>query len=336
MRLAPSASGRPWPAHEWPVGGVRVTDRLAVAAAADRRRLVEGLRAPAASIAPKYLYDAVGCALFTAICELPEYYPTRTERAIFARHGAAIALAAGRGGQLVDLGAGDCAKAEALLPLLDPARYLAVDIAADALAAALPRLAARHPGLEVAGVACDFTRGLDLRADLDPVRTTFFYPGSSIGNFAPGEALAFLGAVHRHCARFPGSGLLIGVDCPKDRARLVAAYDDALGVTAAFNRNVLLHVNRLTGAGFDPLAFRHVALYDERLARIEMHLEAVHEVTVGLDGVARTFVAGERIHTENSYKYGPAQFRALLERAGFSSVQVWQDEAGDFAVCHAR
>ena len=222
------------------------------------------MRARPASIAPKYFYDRLGCALYGAICELPEYYPTRVERSIFVEHREAIARTVGRGGQFVDLGAGDCCKAESWLPHVEPARYLAVDIAEDAIARALDRLAAEFPEVELGGVVVDFTRGLDLEADLDGRPVTFFYPGSSIGNFAPAEAEAFLARLHAHGATRPGSGLLIGVDTKKDVARLVPAYADPTGVTAAFNRNVLNHVNRLLGCDFRPEHWAHVGLYDAR------------------------------------------------------------------------
>src|SRR5919198_4251913 len=235
----------------------RLTRRLSEDPSAERRALVAGLRAEHAFIAPKYFYDPLGAALYAAICELPEYYLTRTERAIFTRYRSDIAAAIGRGTQFVDLGAGDCAKAAAWLPFIEPSRYIAVDIAADTLRAALARLALDLPGLEIAGVVTDFTQGLDLRGELEQGPVTFFYPGSSIGNFAPQDARRFLADIRRHCASAAGSGLLIGVDTPKDEARLQAAYDDRLGVTAAFNRNILLHVNRVLGCDFDPGAFAH-------------------------------------------------------------------------------
>jgi dimethylhistidine N-methyltransferase len=313
----------------------RLVDRRVHDTAAERRALVAGLCAAPASIAPKYFYDARGCALFAAICRLPEYYPTRTEAAIFERHRAAMAAAIGPGKQLVDLGAGDCRKAAAWLPLLTPWRYLAVDIADDALATGLARIAGEHPNVDVRGVLADFSRGLDLARDLAEGPATFFYPGSSIGNFTPLEAARFLHAVRRHCSAREGSGLLIGVDTKKDAARLTAAYDDAAGVTAAFNRNILAHVNRILGTRFMPDAFAHVALYDPANSRVEMHLEARASQTIVLDERARTFAPGERIHTENSYKYAPDEFRAMLERAGFRSVRHWQDDAGDFAVYYA-
>jgi dimethylhistidine N-methyltransferase len=309
----------------------RLCDRRVHDAAAERRALVAGLRATPASIPPKYFYDARGSALFAEICRLPEYYPTRTEAAIFNRYRDDIAAAAGTGREFVDLGAGDCEKAARWLRFLQPWRYVGVDIAPEALAPALARLASAHPRVDVRGVLTDFAHGLDLFRDLAGGAATFFYPGSSIGNFTPVEALRFLQAIRRHC-RGPASGLLIGADTKKDAARLAAAYDDAAGVTAAFNRNALAHVNRILGTNFEPDAFAHVAFYNERDARVEMHLEARVRHTVFVDGIARTFALGERIHTENSYKYAPHEFVAMLERAGFRDVRCWQDDAGDFAV----
>lgn len=309
--------------------------RLVADAAGERRELVRALRARPASIAPKYFYDRLGCALYGAICELPEYYPTRVERSIFVEYREAIARTVGRGGQFVDLGAGDCCKAESWLPHVEPARYLAVDIAEDAIARALDRLAAEFPEVELGGVVVDFTRGLDLEADLDGRPVTFFYPGSSIGNFAPEEAEGFLARLHAHGATRPGSGLLIGVDTKKDVARLVPAYADPTGVTAAFNRNVLNHVNRLLGCDFRPEHWAHVGLYDARQGRIEMHLEAIVAQVVTIDGEPRRFEASERIHTENSYKYAPAEFEAMLRRAGYRTIRCWQDGEGAFAVFHA-
>ena len=313
----------------------RFVDRLACDMALERRALVAGLMSAPASISPKYFYDAVGSALFGAICELPEYYPTRTERSIFAEHRGEIAATIGTGRQFVDLGAGDCCKAQSWLPFLSPTRYIAVDIDGQSLARALARMAPEFPEIELMGIVADFTHGLDLRRDLGDAPTLFFYPGSSIGNFTPGDALRFLADIHLHCISAPGSGLLIGVDTKKDVRRLEAAYDDAVGVTAAFNRNVLRHVNRLVGSDFDPTQFAHVAHYDASAGRIEMHLEAQSPQTVRLNGTTRTFAPGERIHTENSYKYAPAEFTALLHDAGFASVRCWQDAARDFAVCYA-
>ena len=315
---------------------VRIAERCLPDPAAERRELIANLLAMPASISPKYFYDATGCALFARICMLPEYYPTRTEAAIFAHHRADIVAAAGTGKQLVDLGAGDCGKGAALLPWLAPTRYVAVDIARNAIADALPRVARAYPDIDVQGVLTDFTRGLDLCEDIEGAPATFFYPGSSIGNFTPAEALQFLQSLRRHCEIDEGSGVLIGVDTKKDPERLRAAYDDAEGVTAAFNRNVLLHVNRILGTRFAPVRFAHVACYDAEAGRIEMHLEARAAQTVRIDGRTRTFDVGERIHTENSFKYDVDEFAAMLGRAGFASVRWWQDDAGDFAVYYAN
>ncbi|MEP7182173.1 MAG: L-histidine N(alpha)-methyltransferase [Betaproteobacteria bacterium] len=312
----------------------RIVDRIVRDPAAERRALAAAIEATPAAIPPKYFYDPVGCALYGAICELPEYYPTRTERAIFDTHRAAIAGAIGTGTHLVDLGAGDGAKAERWLPVLAPSRYLAVDIARDAIESALARMAPRYPQIGMAGVVTDFGAGLDLAGDLGDAPATFFYPGSSIGNFAPDDARAFVAAIRRHCT-VAGSGLVIGVDTKKDKARLDAAYDDALGVTAAFNRNILRNVNRVLGSDFRPEHFAHRAFYDPARGRIEMHLEAIGDEVVRLPDGPRWFAAGERIHTENSYKYLPAEFTTLLHDAGFDRVQQWQDDAGDFAVFHA-
>lgn len=296
--------------------------------------VVDGLFAPSAAIPPKYFYDALGCALFDAICELPEYYLTRTERGIYTAHRETIAAVVGQNRQFVDLGAGNCAKGEAWIGALKPRRFIAVDIAAAAIEPALARLSLAHPEVEFTGVITDFSRTLDLTADLDHGAATFFYPGSSIGNFTPDEAQSLLSQVRDLC--FRRGGLLIGVDAPKDASRLAAAYDDALGVTAAFNRNVLNHVNALLGSDFDPAAFAHVAFYNAEAKRVEMHLEATSAQTVTIAGRERVFAAGERIHTENSYKYSPPEFAALLRRAGFSDIEVWQDAAGDFAVYYAE
>ena len=313
----------------------RIVDRLGGDRDAENRELVRSLRATSASIPPRYFYDALGCALFGAICELPEYYPTRTERAIFNEHRGAIVHSIGTGRQFVDLGAGDGRKARAWLPLVDATRYVAVDVAGDALRETLTMMAADFPQIEMLGVAVDFAQGLDLDAELRGEPVIFFYPGSSIGNFAPDAALHFLRSIHRHCTARPGSGLLIGVDTKKDKARLDAAYDDSLGVTAAFNRNVLHHVNRVLVCDFDPAAFAHRGFYNAVEGRVEMHLEAMTGQAVALPGGPRVFRAQERIHTENSYKYALPEFHAILDRAGFATTRCWQDADGDFAVFYA-
>jgi len=315
------------------MSGYRVVHRLEIGPATERRSLVAGLRATPPRIPSKYFYDDLGCALYGAICALPEYYPMRTERAIFSANRAEIAQAIGTGSQFVDLGAGDCTKGESWLSVVAAKRYVAVDIAAGVIERALARIAPAFPDVEMLGVITDFTLGLDLRPDLVELPTTFFYPGSSIGNFSPDDALFFLQAIQRHC-KVPGSGLLIGVDTIKDKARLDAAYDDSLGVTAAFNRNILNHVNRVLGSDFAPDAYAHRGFYNTEAQRIEMHLEAMSTQVVTLDGAPRIFGAGERIHTENSYKYVPEDFAALLKEAGFRTARWWQDPRGDFATFH--
>ncbi len=318
--------------------------------AAVRDELIRGLLAPAAFTSPKYLYDALGSRLFDAITELPEYYPTRTEAAIFAAHAPAMAAQLPSGATLVDLGAGNGEKAARLFEALQPRRYVAVDISVDYLRHALAGRQRQFPALDMVGVGMDFSQSLALPAEAfrdgfsgsgDGAPRVLFYPGSSIGNFAPAEALAFLRQAHAACAQGgAGGGLLIGVDLVKPARILEPAYDDALGVTAAFNRNLLSHINRLTGADFRLADWRHVAFYNAAESRIEMHLEAREPLAVCWPGAAsvqeRRFAAGERIHTENSYKWQAADFDALLRAAGFRNTRVWTDAAGWFAVFWAR
>ncbi len=297
---------------------------------AERTAACNALVARPASVAPKFFYDRLGSQLFEAITELPEYYPTRTEAAIFRQQGAAIAGETGAGMALVDLGAGNCAKASALFPLLEPARYVAIDISVEFLHDALRQVQREHPQLDVAGLGQDFSSALELPPEvMGAERPVFFYPGSSIGNFTRDEALAFLGRVH---ARATGGGLLIGVDLVKPHAVLEAAYDDALGVTAAFNLNALRHLNALIGSDFEPRQWRHVAFFNAEASRIEMHLEARQALSVAWPGGSRDFAAGERIHTENSCKYTVDGFAGLLVEAGFAAPRCWTDERGWFAV----
>jgi len=292
-----------------------------------------GLQLPQAALPPKYFYDSQGSRLFDAITELVEYYPTRTEAAIFAAQGTDIGEATlrctGSGPVIVDLGAGNCAKGAALFPLLQPRRYVAVDISADYVAGALAHLQREHPLLDLVGVGLDFSRRLSLPSELTGERPLVFYPGSSIGNFDPQGALELL----RQARALAGRGaLLIGVDLVKDERVLVEAYDDALGVTAAFNLNLLRHLNRLIGTDFELCRWRHVALFNRVDSRIEMHLESRIEQTVHWPGGERNFAAGERVHTENSYKWTLEAFAALLREAGFREPRHWTDERGWFAL----
>ena len=292
-----------------------------------------GLMAPAAHVSPKFFYDALGSRLFDAITELPEYYPTRTEAAILNTHRPAIADAAlghtGMAPCMVDLGAGNCAKAARLFGLLRPSRYVAVDISVDFLRQSLAGLQLEHPALPMVGLGLDFSAQLQLPAGLTQGPALVFYPGSSIGNFAPDAALRLLREARATAA---GGALLIGVDLYKSAAVLQPAYDDELGVTAAFNLNLLSHLNRLLGANFQPRGWRHVALFNEAQSRIEMHLEARAATTVAWPAGERRFGAGERVHTENSVKWQPAAFEALLRQAGFATVRRWTDPQDWFAV----
>lgn len=308
--------------------------RPPVAGASIQAELSAGLSASEASISPKFLYDPLGSKLFEAICELPEYYPTRTEAAIFARYGADIARAVGPGSTLIDLGAGNCAKAASLFPLLHPDQYVAIDISWDFLQESLARLRQRFPHIEMTALGQDFSARLELPADISPARRLFFYPGSSIGNFTPDEARAFLRRARAQCDL--DGGLLIGIDLLKDEQTLSAAYDDALGVTAAFNLNVLRHVNQLLGADFDVRGWRHQAFFNRDESRIEMHLEALRDMLVRWPGGARSFARGDCIHTENSYKYGKGAAIGLLEQSGFQATNAWVDPDEWFAVIHAR
>lgn len=303
----------------------------------DDRALAEeaaaGLLAAQARVSPKFFYDPLGSRLFDAITELPEYYPTRTEAAIFAAHGADIAEAVlrvtGSAPVMIDLGAGNCAKAARLFGRLAPRRYVAVDISVDFLRESLQRLQREHPAIEMVGVGLDFSARLQLPESLVDGRGLVFFPGSSIGNFSPDQALRLLRDARATAA---GGALLIGVDLLKPVATLEAAYDDELGVTAAFNLNLLNHLNRLLGADFRVRDWSHVAHFDAAHSHIQMHLQARHALTVQWAGGRREFAAGERIHTEDSAKWTVADFEVLLRDGGFRALRHWTDPQGAFAV----
>jgi dimethylhistidine N-methyltransferase len=300
---------------------------------AEQIELRDGLMDSPARIDPKFLYDALGSSLFTAITQLPEYYPTRCEAEIFQRHGSDIARHIGPVQALVDLGAGDCVKAERLFSSLRPSHYVPVDISADYLQAAVRRLKLSYPGLSITAVGQDFSRNIALPADIPAEQRLFFYPGSSIGNLGPDSAYAMLQRIRAAC---PGGGLLVGVDRVKPRHVLEPAYDDALHLTAAFNLNLLRHVNIVLDSDFDVNDWRHVAIFNSAQSRIEMHLEAQRALRVTWPGGKREFSHGERIHTENSYKYTPQAFSDLLQSAGYRDVAHWSDSRGWFSVFSAR
>jgi L-histidine Nalpha-methyltransferase len=293
--------------------------------------VVKGLQSRPASVPPKFFYDDLGSRLFSAITALPEYYPTRTEAAILGAHAGAMAAATrercGAAPTMVDLGAGNCEKARSLFATFRPSRYVAVDISADYLQDVLACLHREMPDIDMVGVGTDFSSRLELPAHLLDKPALLFYPGSSIGNFEPAAAARFLRDARRASQ---GGALLIGVDLIKAVDVLEPAYNDALGVTAAFN------LNRLIGSDFDLAQWRHVAFFDRTHSRIEMHLEARRATTVSWPGGERRFDAGERILTEYSYKWERERFARLLREAGFDSVQVWTDDRNWFAVMLAQ
>lgn len=327
LRLARDMRPSPVPAH----GNSPQVRQISAPSKDQATALAAGLLADPPHIASGNFYDTLGSRLFEAITELPEYGLTRAEARIFADQANAMAGEArhrlGPDFQLVDLGAGNCAKAEALLPIFRPCRYIAIDIAAQFLEGALQRVQQSWPG-EVIGLGIDFAAGLALPEDLADRPTLFFYPGSSIGNFIPEEARAFL---HR-LASTPRSAILLGADLVRDPQRLEAAYDDATGVTAAFNRNILANVNRVLGSDFAPATWRHIAFFDPQKAQIEMHLEAMTESMVRWPGGCRRFAAGDRIRTEISTKWTLGRLEGLLGASGFGNPRIWTDPARSFAV----
>ena len=296
--------------------------------------VIAGLSRPQKSLPPKYFYDARGCALFEAICELPEYYLTRAEIALILAHAGDMARRLGPGCALIEYGSGDGRKTRILIGALSPVAYLPIDIAREQLNATAAEMAREFPRLRVVAVCADYSRPLAL-PELDALRArrrVLYFPGSTIGNLTPSEAAGFLAGAREQLGA--GGGLMIGVDLKKDPARLDAAYNDARGITAAFNLNLLARINRELGADFDLDAFRHRAFYNEAGGRIEMHLVSakVQDVTIG--GHAIPFREGETIHTENSYKYSIREFQDLAAAAGLAPVECWLDPERLFSVHH--
>lgn len=292
-----------------------------------------GLTAHSASISPKFLYDPLGSNLFAAITLLPEYYPTKTERNIFFEHIDQIVDAVGVGGTLIDLGAGNCLKAESLFTALKPSDYVAIDFSAEFLHDAIKNLETKYPHIRMQCIGMDFSKQLIISSAVNNVQRTFFYPGSSIGNFIGSEALKLLSQIK---VEAEGGGLLMGVDLMKEDSILMAAYDDPLKLTAAFNLNILRSVNTHLGSDFKVEQFRHVVKINNVLKRVELYLEALEDLTVSWPEHFRTFKRGELIHTEYSHKYTIESIQELLENAGFASVQMWTDPKDYFAVIYAR
>jgi len=291
-----------------------------------------GLSHPQKTLPCKYFYDERGSALFESICELPEYYPTRTELSIMETHAPAMAALLGARCLLVEYGSGSSRKTRLLLDRLqDAAGYVPIDISREALTESASALAANYPAIEVLPVCADYTEPFELpRSRLAPARRGVYFPGSTIGNFTPPQAQRFLARMARVAGPF--GAVLIGVDLKKERATLERAYDDAAGVTAAFNQNLLVRINRELGGDFDLARFRHHARYDENAGRVEMHLVSSVAQTVRVAGRPFWLAAGETIHTENSYKYDLANFAALAVGAGLAVREVWTDERRRFSV----
>lgn len=295
-----------------------------------RDEVLAGLAGRPKQISPKFFYDRRGSELFESICRQPEYYPTRTEELILARAANDIAEIAGNDACLVELGSGASRKVRLLLEAMHPSRYLGIDISAEFLCRSTQQLAADYPGLEVHAVCADFSRPLRLPDGFDGRHPLAFFPGSSIGNFDPAEALVFLRNLHD---LLPEDGaLLIGVDLVKDREMLEAAYNDQAGVTAAFNLNLLERIRRELDSDIEPGNFVHHAFFNEADSRIEMHLVSPRAQEVSIEGSRFRFADGESLHTENSYKYTVAGFQGLAHSAGFSPLALWTDPQKLFSV----
>ncbi|MDA8109576.1 MAG: L-histidine N(alpha)-methyltransferase [Betaproteobacteria bacterium] len=324
-RLTPRATRRA-PRH----GSIRFFG-AAVPADSLREEVIEGLSRFPKTLPPKYFYDGEGSRLFETICRLPEYYLTRAELALTRRHLEEIARFAGRGCELIEYGSGASLKTRALIRRLRPARYVAVDISESALRDAVRRLGREFPWLEILAVLGDFTEPLRLaRFRRRNARPVVYFPGSTIGNFTPRDARAFLSMTR---AQVGGHGaMLVGIDLKKDPNLLHAAYNDSRGITARFNLNILRRINRELGADFDAQRFSHYAFYNVGLGRVEMHLVCLAPHSVRVGEYRFRFERGESIHTENSCKYSLEEFQELAAEAGFRGVRSWLDRRGLFAL----
>lgn len=301
------------------------------AASAFAADALAGLGAPRKTLPCQYFYDARGSELFEAITDLPEYYPTRTEAAILATSAADIVAQTPPGSVLIEFGSGSSRKTEILLDAFDKlAAYVPIDVSASALDEAARRLARRFPKTRILPLVGDFRATPSLPDDLAARPRIGFFPGSTIGNFVPAEAVDLLARLRRTLGR--GGRLVIGVDLRKDLDDLLPAYNDAAGVTAAFNKNLLVRANRELGADFDLSKFEHAAIFNADESRIEMHLVSTDDQIVSLLGRRFAFRQGETIHTENSHKYTVDAFRALAASAGWRAGRVWTDPRRLFSV----
>jgi dimethylhistidine N-methyltransferase len=312
--------------------GVEIGREASAQADGFAQEVLRGLARTPKATAPKWLYDARGSALYDLICDQPEYYPPRLETALLRRHGAELAAAIGPDVLVFEYGAGNARKTGLLLEALrTPAAYVPVDISREPLLAATEALGARFPRLSIRPVVADFTGPFSLPvADVSCRRRVAFFPGSTIGNFDPHDAVSLLRRMAREAG--PGGLLVIGTDLPKEEAVLVAAYDDARGVTAAFDLNLLARMNRELDGDLRLSAFRHRAIWNARSSRVEMHLESQEAQVVRVAGRAFGFEQGETLHTESAYKWEPRAFDALAAIAGWAPEAAWADDRAWFAV----
>jgi len=290
-----------------------------------------GLSQPRKALQAKFFYDAEGSHLFEEICATPEYYPTRTERKLLIDIAPEISALAGPRRSVLEFGSGSGIKTRTLLSCLDrPVAYVPVEISRAALVGAVSELAGDYPAIHIVPVCADYTKPFALPDVADAEGWLGFFPGSTIGNFTPPQAAQFLTQVRRMLGS--GSQMIVGVDLRKDKAILDAAYNDAAGVTAAFNLNLLARINRELEGDFDLAGFEHRAFYEPEQGRIEMHLVSLKDQTVTVAGRKFAFARGETIHTENSYKYDIERFRSLAVSTGWSHRSVWTDSDRLFSV----
>ncbi len=299
-----------------------------------RADVLTGLRQSPKAIPARWFYDDIGSALFEDITRLPEYYPTRAETEILAARGSEFARAVGQGRAVVEFGSGSSVKTPLLLDAIAPAAYVPLDIAGDFLREAARSLAAKFPGLPVHPVEADFMREVALPPQVDSLPKLGLFPGSTIGNMVPRTVVDLLRVMRGTLG--PGSKVLIGMDLIKDPAVLVSAYDDAAGVTARFNLNLANRINRELGGTLPVDGLRHVARWNDDLARIEMHLEATRDIAFEVSGERFAMAPGETIHTENSHKFTRRSADTLLLAGGWTPEQRWLDGAERFSLILAR
>ncbi|HET9428774.1 MAG TPA: L-histidine N(alpha)-methyltransferase [Allosphingosinicella sp.] len=299
-----------------------------------RNDVLTGLAAPIPAVPARWLYNHRGSELFEAITRLPEYYPTRTEMGLLERIGEDLAAAIAPGQALVEFGSGSSTKTPILIRAIRPAAYVPIDISGDFLRVSAEALQAQFPQLPVHPVEGDFMRRIDLPTDVTGLANVGFFPGSTIGNLVARTAVDLLRAMKETLGE--GSRLIIGMDRIKDVDVLVSAYDDAAGVTAQFNLNLLHRINEELDGDIEIEAFRHRAIWNDDLSRIEMHLEAMRDVSFHVAGHPFSFPAGATIHTENSHKYGYRDSRILLRAAGWGVVSEWTDEQEYFSILLAE